>query len=276
VKERRNGQISPIIFPKNCPSCEHHLVKPEGESVWRCINPDCPAQIEERLIHFVSKGAMNITGLGEEIVRTFVAEGIIKNTADVFRLNYEKIRQLEGWKDKSVINLSESVEAAKGGEMWRLITGLGIRHVGSTTAKMLALQVEQLTDFKNWTPEQFTDLEDVGPKVAASLYEFFSDASNISLIEELASLGVNIQKSEVVLASEKLAGLTFLFTGTLSRMSRDQAKDLVEQNGGKSLSAVSSQLDYLVAGEKAGSKLTKAQKIPSIKIIDEDTFLQMI
>lgn len=276
VKERRNGQISPIIFPQNCPSCEHHLVKPEGESVWRCINPDCPAQIEERLIHFVSKGAMNITGLGEEIVRTFVAEGIIKNTADVFRLDYEKIRQLEGWKDKSVTNLSESVEAAKDGEMWRLITGLGIRHVGSTTAKMLALQVEQLTDFKNWTPEQFTDLEDVGPKVAASLYEFFSDASNISLIEELASLGVNIQKSEVVLASEKLAGLTFLFTGTLSRMSRDQAKDLVEQNGGKSLSAVSSQLDYLVAGEKAGSKLTKAQKIPSIKIIDEDTFLQMI
>jgi len=276
VAERRNGSEQLITFPENCPSCSHHLVRPDDESAWRCINPDCPAQIEERLIHFVSVNAMDIQGLGQEIIRTFLREGIIRTISDIYQLDYDKILALEGFKTKSVQNLKQSIEASKENESWRLLTGLGIRHVGSTTAKMLAREVELLTDFSGWSLDQFMELKDIGPKVASSLADFFHDEDNIALIQSLADLGVNIRKTEVRLASEKLVGKTFLFTGTLPSISRDEGKALVEANGGKVLSSVSSNLNYLVAGEKAGSKLTKAEKIATIEIIDEATFLQMI
>lgn len=276
IPERRTGHETNIKFPTECPSCHHHLVKPMDESVWRCINPNCPAQLEEHLIHFVSKQAMDISGLGEEIIRTFLRENIIQDFISIYKINYEKVRQLEGWKDKSVQNLKDGIEASKKNELYRLIVGLGIRHIGSTTAKMLAKKVEKLTDFQHWTEEQYAILEDVGPKVAQSLFQFFTDEENIRLIEDLEKLGVNISKTEEVLDSAKLEGQTFLFTGTLTRFSRDEAKVLVEKNGGKNLSAVSPNLDYLIAGEKAGSKLAKAQKIPTINIIDEDEFLRMI
>lgn len=276
ITERRTGKETRIHFPTECPSCKHHLVKPMDESVWRCIHPNCPAQLEEHLIHFVSKQAMDIFGFGEENVRTFIREGIISDITSIYRIDYDKVRQLEGWKDKSVQNLKDGIEASKKNELYRLIVGLGIRHIGSTTAKMLAKKVAKLTDFQHWTQEQYNELEDVGPKVAQSLFQFFTDGENIALLLELEALGVNIRKTEEVLDSDKLGGKTFLFTGTLTRFSRDEAKVLVEKNGGKNLSAVSANLDYLIAGEKAGSKLAKAQKIPSIQIIDEDTFLNMI
>lgn len=276
IAERRNGSEYNIEFPKNCPSCHHHLVKPMDESVWRCINPNCPAQLEEHLIHFVSKQAMDISGLGEEIIRTFLKEKIIQDIPSIYQIDYEKVRQLEGWKDKSVQNLKEGIEASKNNELFRLITGLGIRHIGTTTSKMLAKKVDKLTDFQYWTEEEFTALEDIGPKVAQSLHQFFNDKDNIDLILTLERLGVNTSKTETILSSNKLEGKSFLFTGTLTQFSRDEAKVLVEKNGGKNLSAVSANLDYLIAGEKAGSKLVKAQKIPTIKIIDETTFLKMI
>jgi DNA ligase (NAD+) len=276
VPERRSGAEEIIQFPKNCPSCGHHLIKPEDESVWRCIFPDCPAQVEERLIHFVSVNAMNIQGLGEEIIRTFLRLGIIKTISDIYQLDYNRIRALEGWKDKSINNLRESIEQSKQNELWRLIAGLGIRHVGNVTARQLAAEVETLTDFANWSIEDFMQLKDVGPKVAASLHAFFSDSDNLVLIRQLAALGVNIKRTEARLVSEKLKGKTFLFTGTLPTLSRDQGKNLVEAYGGKVLSGVSANLDYLVVGEKAGSKLAKAQKIPSIQIIDEAQFLELI
>ena len=276
VAEMRNGHEQKIHFPTECPSCQHRLVKPMDESVWRCINPNCTAQLEEHLIHFVSKQAMDIFGFGEENVRTFLRENIIQDMTSIYKIDYEKARQLEGWKDKSIQNLKDGIEASKKNELYRLIVGLGIRHIGSTTAKMLAKKVNTLTDFQYWTEEQYSTLEDVGPKVAQSLFQFFTDTENIQLLETLASLGVNIQKTEEVLDSDKLSGKTFLFTGTLTRFSREEAKILVEKNGGKNSSAVSANLDYLVAGEKAGSKLTKAQKIPSIFVIDEDEFLKMI
>lgn len=276
IKERRNGHEIKIQFPDKCPSCHHHLVKPMDESAWRCINPDCPAQLEEHLIHFASKQAMEISGLGEEIIRTFLREGIINGIPSIFRIDYKKVRELEGWKDRSVQNLKDSIEASKQNELHRLIVGLGIRHIGSTTAKVLAKKVKRLTDFEDWTEEQYMEVEDIGPKVAQSLFQFFNDKENIALIRQLETLGVNIAQKEEVLLSHKLEGKTFLFTGTLTRFSRDEAKVLVEKNGGKNLSAVSAHLDYLVAGEKAGSKLAKAQKIPTIRIIDEDDFLKMI
>ncbi len=276
IKERRNGSEIKIAFPTTCPSCEHHLVKPMDESVWRCINPNCPAQLEEHLIHFVSKQAMDIFGFGEENVRTFIKEKIIRNITSIYEIDYEKVRTIEGWKEKSIQNLKDGIEASKKNELYRLIVGLSIRHVGSTTAKMLAKKVDKLTDFKDWTQELYSELEDVGPKVAQSLFQFFTDTDNISLIESLSILGVNIYKTEAVLSSNKLEGKTFLCTGTFPKFSRDDIKIMIEKNGGKNLSAISSNLNYLIAGEKAGGKLEKAQKIPTLQIIDEELFLKMI
>jgi len=276
IPERRNGKEEIIAFPKVCPSCDDALVKPMDESVWRCINMNCPAQLEEHLIHFVSKQAMEISGMGEEIIRTFLRENIISDIPSIYEIDYEKVRHLEGWKDKSVQNLKAGIEQSKSSELYRLIVGLGIRHIGSTTAKMLAKQVEKLTDFKGWKEEQFTQLEDVGPKVAQSIYQYFQDEKNIDLLEKLSILGVNIYRKETVLQSQKLSGKTFLCTGTFTKYSRDEMKVMVEKNGGKNLSAVSANLDYLIVGEKAGSKLAKAQKIPTIKIIDENEFLSLL
>lgn len=276
IKENRTEAAINIEFPKKCPSCNHHLVKQNDESAWRCINASCPAQLEEHLIHFVSKEAMNIVGFGEEHVRTFLKHHIIDNITSIYKINYDEVRQIEGWKEKSIQNLKEGIEASKQNENWRLLVGLGIRHIGNTTAKMLAKQVSTLLDFAQWNTEQYTQLEDVGPKVAQSLQQFFADKSNVLLLEELQKLGVNLQKTDTIFDSNKLAGKTFLFTGTLTQFSRDEAKVLVEKNGGKNLSAISANLDYLVAGEKAGGKLVKAQKIPTINIIDEFQFLTMI
>lgn len=276
VPEKRTGFEETIIFPEDCPSCQHHLVKPIDESVWRCINPDCPAQIEERLIHFASVNAMDIQGLGQEIIKTFLREGILTSITDIYQLDTEKILQLEGFKERSVQNLTNSIERSKSNESWRLLTALGIRHVGVTTSKTLAKEVELLTDYQGWSLEQFQELKDVGPIVANSLFEFFNDSQNIELIQQLAEKGVNIKKTEVVLDSDKLVGKTFLFTGTMPTLSRDEGKVLVEKHGGKVLSGVSKKLDYLVAGEKAGSKLTRAEKIETIQIIDESEFLELI
>lgn len=251
-------------------------MKPIEESIWRCVNANCPAQIEEHLIHFVSKEAMNIFGFGEENVRTFIKENIIQNIPSIYKIDYEKVAQLEGWKTKSIQNLIDGIETSKQNENWRLLVGLGIRHIGVTTAKMLAKQVNNLLDFSEWKEEQFMQLEDVGPKVALALQQFFADETNKNLLKELESLGLNLLKTETVLASNKLEGKTFLCTGTFPLHSRDDIKKMIENNGGKNLSAVSANLDYLIAGEKAGSKLAKAQKIETIKIIDENQFLQMI
>lgn len=276
VPTARDGSEEVVQFPAACPSCDEKLVKPAEESIWRCINPDCPAQLEERLIHFVSKGAMNIDGLGRDIVIRFIQEGILTGLEDIYRLDYDRILELDGWKKKSVDNLRQSVEASKANPSWRLLVGLGVRHVGVTTAKMLARQVELLTDFANWSEEELLELEDIGPKVAASICEFFGDQHNIGILNRLAALGLNIRKEEETLLSDSLEGKTFLFTGTLTMFSRDQAKEMVEAHGGKNLSGVSAKLDYLVAGEKAGSKLVKATKLGTVAIISESDFLALI
>ncbi|MCL4120527.1 UNVERIFIED_CONTAM: hypothetical protein GTU68_029055 [Idotea baltica] len=278
VADVRDGSEKKVIFPTNCPSCIHELVKSESESIWRCENFECNAQIEERLIHFVSKGAMNIDGLGKDIVKRFIKEGFLLRIPDVYQLDFDKIAAINGWKEKSVQNLKQNIEASKNQDLWRVMVALGIRHVGSTTAKMLAKRVESIFDFQNWTQEQLLELNDVGPKVAESIIGFFSDPVKIALLQHLEKLGVNLLRPEEE-GSERsniLEGQTFLFTGSLQLMKRDQAKELVESNGGKLISSVSKNLTFLVAGEKAGSKLKKAEAIESIQIIDEATFLEMI
>lgn len=273
----KRAEVEEVVFPTECPSCSAHLVRPEGEAVWRCENAECPAQAEERMIHFVSKGAMDIEGLGKDIVKRFMAEGIVSKIEDIYRLDYDKILALEGWKDKSVENLRNGVEKSKNQPLWRLLVALGIRHVGSATAKMLEKQIQRIDDLVSWNAESLAELEDIGPKVADSILSFFHNEENQALIKSLEELGVKVEKTEEdnKLKSNKLEGLTFLFTGALSRFSRDKAKELVEENGGKNLSGVSAKLNYLVAGEKAGSKLTKAEKL-GIPVISEDEFLGMI
>ena len=273
----RRDKVEAVVFPTECPSCAAQLVRPEGEAVWRCENAECPAQAEERMIHFVSKGAMDIEGLGKDIVKRFMTEGIVSKIEDIYRLDYEAILSLEGWKDKSVENLRSGVEKSKSQPLWRLLVALGIRHVGSATAKMLEKQIQRIDDLVSWNADSLAELEDVGPKVAESILSFFHNEENRALIKSLEELDVKVEKTEEdsALKSNKLEGLTFLFTGSLSRFSRDKAKELVEENGGKNISGVSTKLNYLVAGEKAGSKLTKAEKL-GIPVISEDEFLGMI
>lgn len=278
IPDLRTGDEKAIHFPKNCPSCGAHLVRAEEESAWRCDNADCPAQTEERAIHFVSKDAMDIDGLGRSIVIDFIERGFIKNIEDIYRLPYESILELEGWGQKSVDNLRQGIEDSKNRPLWRLLNAFGVRHVGVTTSKDIVSHVKNIKELKNFTVEDLTNIEGIGPKVAQSIFDFFHTPANIHLIDMLESLGLNIENrtQDAPARNNKLEGKTFLFTGSLQKFTRDRAKELVEENGGKLLSGVSANLNYLVVGEDAGSKLAKARKIPSISILTEDEFLAMI
>lgn len=273
----RTGREKPIVFPKTCPICHSKLEKPEEEAVWRCNNYNCPAQVVERIIHFTSKDAMDIRGLGEAMVSKFFELGYIKDIPGIYKLPFGKIRELEGFGEKSITNLQNAIEASKQQPLNRLVFALGIRYVGETTAKTLAHAVNHLLEFKDKSLEELQAMEDVGPKVAGSIYQFFHNKDNIHLLQELESVGLQLQNlKKASVADGNLAGKTFLFTGTLPTLKRSEAEALAEENGGKLLSGVSSKLDYLVVGEDAGSKLEKAKKINTVKIISEAEFLSLI
>jgi DNA ligase (NAD+) len=275
--ELRTGDETNIQFPKNCPVCDHELFKPAEEAVWRCINISCTAQVLERIIHFVSKDAMDIKNFGEANVRKFYDIGLLKGIPDIYRLDFGKIGQLEGFGKKSIDNLQTAIELSKSQPLHRLIFGLGIRYVGETTAKTLANAVTHLFDFTNFSEEQLIQLEDVGTKVAGSIHRFFKDEVNLLMLQELEGLGISLKNQKKQVAeNDTLAGQTFLFTGSLMKLKRSDAEEMVEQNGGKIVSGVSSKLNYLVVGEEAGSKLEKAKKIQSIKIINEEDFIKML
>ncbi len=275
--ELRTGKETAIVFPTHCPSCGDLLVRPEGEAVWRCVNITCPAQVVERIIHFASKDAMDIRSFGEANVRKFYELGFLKDIPGIYRLPYDKIRELEGFGEKSVSNLQAAVDASRQQPLHRLIFGLGIRYVGETTAKTLAAAVSHLTELGSWSSEDLLALEDVGPKVATSVYQFFRNPDNLHLVKELETLGLSLESTKSKATAEgNLDGQTFLFTGTLQRLKRADAEAAVEKNGGKLLSGVSSKLNYLIVGEDAGSKLEKAKKIPAIHILTEDEFIRLI
>ncbi|MBI2730796.1 MAG: NAD-dependent DNA ligase LigA [Sphingobacteriales bacterium] len=273
----RAGHEKKIHFPQRCPVCGYTLEKPEGEAVWRCNNSlKCEAQVVERIIHFTSKDAMDIRGLGDAIVRKFYELGILKDVPGIYQLPYEKIKGLEGFGEKSMNNMLQAIEHSKQQPLYRLIYALGIRYIGETTAKTLANAAEHLLDFKKYSLEQLQNLEDVGPKVAGSIYEFFSNKENIQMLEKLESLGLQLKNNKKEMAVDgNLSGQTFLFTGTLAKLKRSEAEAIAEKKGGKILGGVSSKLNYLVVGEDAGSKLEKAKKINTVKIISEDEFLKM-
>ncbi|RBL93784.1 NAD-dependent DNA ligase LigA [Chitinophaga flava] len=277
VADLRTGEEQDIIFPTSCPVCNDKLVKPEGESVWRCSNINCEAQVVERMIHFVSKDAMDIKSFGESNVRKFYAQDLMKDIPGIYQLDFDKIGAMEGFGKKSLSNLQTAIEQSKTQPLHRLIFGLGIRYVGETTAKTLANAVTNIMDLKDWTEEQILALEDIGPKVAGAIRQFFANEDNIHMLEKLASLGINMTNTKSQLhTSGTLSEQTFLFTGTLHKLKRSEAEEMVEQQGGKIVSGVSSKLNYLVVGDDAGSKLEKAKKINTIRIITEDEFLEMI
>ncbi|MEJ0104811.1 MAG: NAD-dependent DNA ligase LigA [Bacteroidota bacterium] len=277
LADARTGKEKKIKFPHECPVCDSKLYKEEGEAVWRCINIECPAQVVERIIHFVSKDAMDIRGFGEANVRKFYEMGLLKDIPGIYTLDFGKISEMEGFGKKSIDNLQQAIINSKTQPLHRLIFGLGIRFVGETTAKTLAQAVSYLLDFKDFTVEQLLDLEDVGPKVAGSIHHFFSNTDNIHMLKQLEKLGIRLNNEKKQLASGgNLEGLTFLFTGTLPTLKRGDAEEMVEKNGGKIAGGVSSKLNYLVVGEDAGSKLEKAKKINTVKIISESEFLSMI
>ena len=273
----RTGNEVEINFPKQCPVCKSELFKEDGEAVWRCINIECEAQVVEKIIHFVSKDAMDIKSFGDANVRLFYSLNLIKDIPGIYTLNLDEIGTLEGFGKKSIDNLKTAIEVSKQQPLHRLIYGLGIRFVGETTAKTLANSVEHLIDFKNKSEEDLQQLEDVGVKVAKSIYHFFSNEQNIKMIEQLEELGLQLKntKKEVVLKGD-LAGQTFLFTGTLAKLKRSEAEALAEAQGGVIVSGVSAKLNYLVVGEDAGSKFEKAKKINTIKVISEDEFVALI
>ncbi|MBS1669424.1 MAG: NAD-dependent DNA ligase LigA [Bacteroidetes bacterium] len=277
LAELRDGKEKNIHFPKHCPICKTPLAKEEEEAVWRCLNIKCPAQVVERIIHFTSKDAMDIRSFGDANVRKFYDMGFLQDIPDIYKLPFDKIGALEGFGEKSMTNLKTAIEASKKQPLHRLIYALGIRFVGETTAKVLSNAVDHLLDFKNKSLEDLQSLEDIGPKVAGSIVKFFSITENLNMLEELERLGLNFQSNKSSSTNGgNLSGQTFLFTGTLMELKRSDAEAMVEKNGGKLLSGVSSKLNYLIVGEDAGSKLEKAKKITSIKILSEKEFLQLI
>lgn len=275
--ELRNGTERPIIFPVTCPVCGHPLVKTEDEAVWRCNNSNnCEAQIVERIIHFNSKDAMDIRGFGDAIVRKLYTLGLLKDIPGIYTLPFDTIKGLEGFGTRSVANMQAAIEASKKQPLYRLLYALGIRFVGENTSKVLANRISNLYELKGYSVENLQELEDIGPKVAGSIYQFFHNEQNLELLMRLEALGLQFNNTKKDLATGgNFTGQTFLFTGTLHKLKRTEAEALVEQNGGKIVGSVSSKLNYLVVGEDAGSKLEKAKKIETVKIINENEFLQM-
>jgi DNA ligase (NAD+) len=275
--ELRKGTETDIFFPSECPVCNSKLHKVEGESAWRCINPNCEAQVVERIIHFVSKDAMDIRNLGEANIRKFYELKLLTDLPSIYTLDFSAIGKMEGFGQKSIEKLQTAIEGSKQQTLNRLIYALGIRYVGETTAKTLANKISNMWQLVDMSLEELMNLEDIGPKVAGSVYEFFHTPESVEMLKKLEGFGLqfnNIKRSSG--GDDTLQGQTFLFTGTMTQLKRSEAEEMVEQHGGKIVSGVSSKLNYLVVGEDAGSKLEKAKKINTVRIISEQEFLDLI
>lgn len=276
IKDKRDGRESKFLFPEECPICKTKAFKPEGEAVSRCVNPSCPAILKESLRHFASRRAMNIEGLGEAVVSQLLEANLVKEIPDLYSLELDQLVKLERMGLKSSQNLLDEIEKSKNQNLSRLIYALGIRFVGERTAQILASHYKSMDALTKTTQEELIEIQDVGPKVAESIIFFFGRPENIKLMQMLAEAGLNFYQDEKAGPTEvTLAGKTFVLTGTLSQLSRDQAKEKIADLGGKVTSTLSRKTDYLIVGEAPGSKLQKAQQL-GIKILDEGEFLQLI
>jgi DNA ligase (NAD+) len=277
LAEQRTGDERDFQMPTHCPECESELVRLEGEVALRCINPKCPAQIREGLIHFVSRDAMNIEGLGEKVISQLFAEKLISDVADIYKLTYEQLIALERMGEKSVTNLLKAIESSKTNSLEKLLFGLGIRHVGAKAAKTLAQSFDTMDKLAAATKEDLIAINEIGDKMADSIVAFFDQEEAMELIKELASAGVNMaykgaKPVSVEESNSIFAGKTVVLTGKLEKLSRNEAKEKIEALGGNVSGSVSKKTHLVIAGEDAGSKLTKAEEL-GIEVWDEEKLL---
>lgn len=277
VVARRDGSERPWQFPTHCPACGSPLEREEGEAAWRCNNFSiCPAQLVRRVEHFVSRGALDITGMGERQAELFVQLGLVRDVADLFYLKPEQLEGLEGFGPKRIANLLAAIDAARHRPLDRLLVGLGIRYVGTVAAQALVNALGSLDAIMNARQEELEQIPGIGPVVAASIVDFFARPENRALIEKLRAAGVQIEgETQRERQSDTLAGKTFVLTGTLSSLTREQASELIVAHGGKVTDSVSKKTSYVVAGANAGSKLAKAQQL-GIPVLDEAGLLALI
>ena len=270
VKEGKNRRA--FRMPSDCPVCGTKLVREEGEAIRRCVNANCPARLKESVLHFSSRRAMNIDGVGDALVDQLVERNLVNSVADLYALRAETLESLDRMGKKSAANVLENVVRSRSVPLPRVIFALGIRFVGERTAQVLADRFASLDALAAASSEELQDVDDVGPRVAEAVRDFFSEPKNQDLVEQLRAAGLQFQQEAAQKAGDHLDGVTFVLTGTLPTMSRDQAKQLIEQHGGTVTSSVSKKTDYVVAGEAAGSKRAKAEKL-GVSVIDENELL---
>ncbi len=274
VVEKRDGTEKEFVMPTHCPVCGAETVREEGESAVRCTGIECPAKLYRNLVHFVSREAMNIDGLGENIIGILLEKKMISNIADIYDLEFEDLASLKKNGKKFAQNLIDSINISKQNDLYRLITALGIRHVGVKAAKVLAKTYENMDNLSNASIEDLSQVDEVGPIVANSINEFFSQEQTKDLLKRLKDAGVNMERQKEENEDDRFAGKTFVLTGSLEKYSREEASNIIEKFGGKTSSSVSKKTTYLLAGEDAGSKLTKAQSL-GVQIISENEFEEM-
>jgi DNA ligase (NAD+) len=276
IESKRTGAEKPFRMPRKCPVCGGEISRPEGEVVSRCVAADCPAQLKGRLLHFASRRAMRIEGLGESLVDQFVKSGKVRDAGDLYRLTLDDIASLERMAEKSASNLLAQIEASKQRDLSNLIYALGLRHVGDRTATTLARQFGSLEALSKATVEELDDVPEIGLTVAESVRDWFDDKGNIELCKRLEAAGVRTKMERTSEATDDtLAGKLFVLTGTLAAFTRDEARAAIEGRGGRVTSSVSKKTDYVVAGEEAGSKLDKATDL-GVTVIDEEAFKEML
>ena len=261
-------------MPEKCPVCGTQVVRTEGEVDYRCVNANCPAKLLGTILHFASRGVMNIDGMGESLVNQLIEGGLVKNVADIYDLTKKDLLNLERFADKSAQNILDEIEKSKKLPLERVIYGLGIRMVGERTAQFLAEHFGSMDDLMNASQEELEAVNEVGPKIAESIAEFFHEPRNRELVKRLRDAGLTFtgKKRE---RGTKLAGKTFVLTGTLAKYSRDEAKKLIEDAGGRVSGSVSKKTDYVVAGSDAGSKLDKAKEL-GVPVIEEDEMERLV
>lgn len=275
IKEKRTGKEIDFEMPKTCPVCGAEVVRLDGEAVNRCIGIECPAKILRNITHFVSREAMNIDGLGESIIEQLIEKGLINNIADIYYLTYEDISSLKKDGEKFTKNLLNSIENSKNNDLDRVICSLGIKNVGAKLAKILAKEFKNIDDLMNASVIRLNSINDVGEITANNIYEFFKQEQTIDLINRLKNAGVNMEYLQQESDDKRFFGKTFVLTGSLTNYTRDEASKIIEDFGGKTSSSVSKKTTYLLAGEDAGSKLTKAEQL-GVTIITEREFEDMI
>ncbi len=261
-------------FPTQCPECQSEVVRTEGEVDYRCVNADCPAKLRESLLHFGRREVMNIEGLGEAVVQQLLDRGLVHSVADLYALTTEQLAALDRFAEKSAHSLFEEIKKSKRAGLARVLMGLGIRFVGERTAELLAREFGSIGVLERATTEELERVEEVGPRISQAILEFFAQPANQALIESLATAGVDMT-AEKKRRSSQLAGLTFVLTGTLPTLTRDEAKRRIEAAGGKTAGSVSKKTSYVVAGEEAGSKLDKALEL-KVPVLDEAALLALL